>query len=108
MSNGGRQLRCGIVDEIIKVAEGPERFTVADMDALLYLPGHRRDQLQRALRIPALSPGWRGSFETIAAQEAGSAPASGNPGLSRTAARLRHGPASGRCAPPESSVKAQA
>jgi MOSC domain-containing protein YiiM len=35
-------------DEIIKVAEGPERFTVADIDALLYLPGHRPDQLQRA------------------------------------------------------------
>ena len=42
-------------DEIVKVVEGPERFTVADIDALLYLPGHRPDQLQRALRIPALS-----------------------------------------------------
>ena len=72
-------------DEIVKVAEGPERFTVADIDALLYLPGHRADQLQRALRIPALSPGWRGSFDALAAQEAGSAPAAGNPGLSRAA-----------------------
>ena len=75
----------GAGDEIVKVAEGPERFTVADIDALLYLPGHRPDQLQRALRIPALSPGWRGSFEALAAQEAGSAPAAGNPGLSRAA-----------------------
>jgi len=72
-------------DEIVKVAEGPERFTVAEIDALLYLPGHRPDQLQRALRIPALSPGWRGSFEALAAQEAGSAPAAGNRGLSRAA-----------------------
>src|SRR5580700_10618134 len=39
----------GAGDEIVKVAEGPERFTVADIDALLYLPGHRVDQLRRAL-----------------------------------------------------------
>ena len=45
----------GAGDDIVKVAEGPERFTVADIDALLYLPGHRADQLQRALRIPARS-----------------------------------------------------
>jgi ferredoxin-NADP reductase/MOSC domain-containing protein YiiM len=72
-------------DEIVKVAEGPERFTVADIDALLYLPGHRPDQLQRALRIPALSPGWRGSFEALIAQETADARASGNRGLSRAA-----------------------
>src|SRR6478672_3596067 len=36
----------GAGDEIIKVTEGPERFTVADIDALLYLPGRRPDQLQ--------------------------------------------------------------
>jgi len=75
----------GAGDEIVKVAEGPERFTVADIDALLYLPGHRPDQLQRALRIPALSAGWRGSFEALAAQESGDAQASRNRGLSRAA-----------------------
>jgi ferredoxin-NADP reductase/MOSC domain-containing protein YiiM len=75
----------GAGDEIVKVAEGPERFTVADISALLYLPGHRPDQLQRALRIPALSAGWRGSFEALAAQEGGDAQASGNRGLSRAA-----------------------
>jgi MOSC domain-containing protein YiiM len=75
----------GAGDEIVKVAEGPERFTVADIDALLYLPGHRPDQLQRALRIPALSAGWKGSFEALAAQEGGDAQASGNRGLSRAA-----------------------
>ncbi len=75
----------GAGDEIVKVAEGPENFTVADIDALLYLPGHRPDQLQRALRIPALSPGWRSSFEALTAQESGGAPASGNAGLSRAA-----------------------
>ena len=74
----------GAGDEITKVAEGPERFTVADMDALLYLPGHHPDQLQRALRIPALSAGWKGSFEALAKQKAGVA-ALGNPGLSPAA-----------------------
>ena len=75
----------GAGDEIVKVADGPERFSVADIDALLYLPGHRPDQLQRALRIPALSPGWKGSFEALIAQESGDAQASGNRGLNRTA-----------------------
>src|SRR5258706_1314785 len=72
----------GAGDEIVKITEGPERFTVADIDALLYLPGHPSDQLQRALRIPALSPGWRGSFEALAAQQAGNASTGGNRGLS--------------------------
>src|SRR5947207_2013959 len=51
--------------EIIKVASGPEGMTVAEIDALLYLPGHPRQQLRRALRIPALSPGWRWSFQEL-------------------------------------------
>ena len=75
----------GAGDEIVKVAEGPERFTVVDIDALLYLPGHRPDQVQRALRIPVLSPGWKASFEALAAQGASDAPAAGNRGLSRAA-----------------------
>ena len=69
----------GAGDEIVKLAEGPERFTVADIDALLYLPGRHPDELQRALRIPALSPGWKGSFEALAAQDAGYAAASPPP-----------------------------
>ena len=77
----------GASDEFVKVAEGTERFTVADIDALLYLPGHRPDQLQRALRIPALSPGWKGSFEALATQDGGNAPASGNRGLSPAAGK---------------------
>src|SRR5215510_3953801 len=48
-------------DEIVKVGDGPERMSVAEADALLYLTGHSRAQLERALRIPALSPGWRWS-----------------------------------------------
>ena len=75
----------GAGDEIVKVADGPERFTVADVDALLYLPGHPPDQLQRALRIPALSPGWKSSFEALVAQDGDNAAMAGNRGLSRMA-----------------------
>jgi MOSC domain-containing protein YiiM len=52
-------------DEIIKLASGPDQMTVAEVDALLYLPGHPRQQLLRALRIPALSPGWQASFKAL-------------------------------------------
>jgi ferredoxin-NADP reductase/MOSC domain-containing protein YiiM/ferredoxin len=55
-------------DEIVKVAGGPERLSVADADALLYLPGHERSQLERALRIPALSEGWKTSFGALLEQ----------------------------------------
>src|SRR6266699_5256872 len=55
----------GAGDEIVRVAEGPERLTVAAVDALLYLPGPAREELERALRIEALSPGWRSSFEAL-------------------------------------------
>ncbi|MBV9414447.1 MAG: MOSC domain-containing protein, partial [Solirubrobacterales bacterium] len=64
-------------DEIIKVASGPEQMPVAEVDALLYLPGHPRQQLLRALRIPALSPGWRASFQALLEEESGG----GNAGL---------------------------
>ena len=55
----------GAGDEIVKIADGPEQVTVADVDALLYLPGHPRDLLERALRVPALSEGWKGSFRAL-------------------------------------------
>ena len=64
-------------DEILKVASGPEQMTVAEIDALLYLPGHPRQQLLRALRIPALSAGWQGSFRALLDAQ----PGSGNAGL---------------------------
>ncbi len=53
----------GAGDEIVKVADGPERITVANVDALLYLPNPSRDQLERSLRVPALSSGWKTSFK---------------------------------------------
>ena len=71
----------GAGDDIVRVADGPERMTVADIDALLYLPGHSREELQRALRIPALSKGWQSSFEAILQYESSTKTVEGNPGL---------------------------
>lgn len=71
----------GASDEIVKIADGPEQISVAEIDALLYLPGHSRERLQRALRIPALSKGWQGSFQAMLQQDEGSQTAVGNPGL---------------------------
>ena len=68
-------------DDIAKIADGPERISVAEVDALLYLPGHSSEQLQRALRIPALSEGWRSSFQAMLQQDLSSKTATGNPGL---------------------------
>jgi len=81
-----RVLREGVVqagDRIVKVATGPGRMTVADIDALLYLPGHDRDGMGRALAIAALSPGWKASFSSMLAAKSG---ASGNVGLTEAAA----------------------
>ena len=75
----------GAGDEIVKVADGPERVTVREIDGLLYLPGHSLDQMQRALRIPSLSAGWRGSLEALVAAEK-KHDQSGNAGLSPSSA----------------------
>jgi ferredoxin-NADP reductase/MOSC domain-containing protein YiiM/ferredoxin len=64
-------------DKVVKLASGPEQLTVAEIDALLYLPGHTRQGLLRALRVPALSAGWQSSFRALLDEE----PGSGNAGL---------------------------
>ena len=71
----------GAGDDIVKISDGPERISVADVDALLYLPGHSREQLERALRIPALSKGWQSSFQAMLQQDLSSKTTAGNPGL---------------------------
>ena len=71
----------GAGDDTLKIADGPEKMSVADVDALLYLPGHSSEQLQRALRIPALSKGWQGSFQAMLQQDLNSENMAGNPGL---------------------------
>ncbi|HEX4659188.1 MAG TPA: MOSC and FAD-binding oxidoreductase domain-containing protein [Streptosporangiaceae bacterium] len=75
-----RVLREGAVqagDEIVQVAAGAEAMTVAEVDALLYLPGHSRQQVLRALRIPALPDSWKASFRAMLEQPG----AGGNAGL---------------------------
>jgi MOSC domain-containing protein YiiM len=79
-----RVLREGMVqagDEIVLIARGPGAMTVKLAHAL-HLPGHSRQRVARALQIPALSPGWKMSFEgdTRAGSEPG---ATGNPGPQR-------------------------
>jgi ferredoxin-NADP reductase len=83
-----RVLREGEVsagDEIVKVGDAGERMTVAEISALLYLPNHARDRLERASRIKALSPGWRWSFEALL-QSQTTAAGSGNARLAPAAA----------------------
>jgi ferredoxin-NADP reductase/MOSC domain-containing protein YiiM/ferredoxin len=75
----------GAGDEIVKVGEAKERMTVAEINALLYSPHHPRDRLERALRIEALSPGWRSSFEALL-QSQTTGGRSGNAGLTLEAA----------------------
>lgn len=83
-------------DEIVQVGSGAERMSVAEIDALLYRPGHSRSGLERALRIPAVSDGWRASFQSLLAQEQ-SGVATGNAGLAPSSGPPRPGPDSARC-----------
>jgi ferredoxin-NADP reductase/MOSC domain-containing protein YiiM len=75
----------GAGDEILKVAEGEEHVTVTEVDGLLYLPGHPRDQLDRALRVRALSSGWRGSLKALLDQHDSVGLGKGNAGLTAAA-----------------------
>src|ERR1700710_2381300 len=66
-----RVLREGLVrpgDDILKVGAAPEQISVAASDALLYLPAGDVDTMRRLLKVRALSPGWRGSFDDLVAQ----------------------------------------
>ena len=68
--------------DIVKVADGPGRLTVAEVDAMLYRGRHPREALERALAVEALSPGWRASFEALLRQDS---PGAGNVGLTAEA-----------------------
>jgi ferredoxin-NADP reductase/MOSC domain-containing protein YiiM len=66
-----RVLQEGLVeagDDIVLLETGPEALTVAEIDGLLYLPRRSSRTLRRALRIPALSEGWKGSFQSLLEQ----------------------------------------
>jgi MOSC domain-containing protein YiiM len=70
-------------DEIVLVTADPQRMTVAEVSALLYMPGHPRSQLEQASRIPALSAGWRASFQALLGRSEEAV--TGNPGLTPAA-----------------------
>lgn len=54
-------------DEIVRTHRGRHELSVADVDALLYLPNRDIDQLRKIVDVPALSPGWQQSFHDLLA-----------------------------------------
>ena len=83
-------------DQIVKTATGPGMLSVADTDALLYLPHRDRAKLRVALQIPALSPGWQGSFRDLLAGPADGGTASAAPAPSLRRAGLARLPEAAR------------
>lgn len=70
----------GAGDDIQKIADGPHRISIAEVDSLLYSANHDLNRIALAARIPALSLGWKNSFENfLQADRNGSH--DGNPGL---------------------------
>lgn len=52
-------------DDIVLTRRGRHELSVADVDALLYLPDRDAALLGRAVDVPALSPGWQQSFRDM-------------------------------------------
>jgi ferredoxin-NADP reductase/MOSC domain-containing protein YiiM len=52
-------------DEIVRTRVGPHEMSIAEVDALLYLPHRNIERLRDAVDIPALSPGWQQSFHEL-------------------------------------------
>jgi ferredoxin-NADP reductase/MOSC domain-containing protein YiiM len=57
------QVRAG--DDIVRTRRGRHELSVADVDALLYLPNRNIEQLRKVVDVPALSPGWQQSFRDM-------------------------------------------
>ena len=70
-----RVIKEGLVragDDIVLTQRGRHRLSVADVDALMYLPNRNIDQLRRIVDLPALSRGWTRTFEDLLAEHEGS------------------------------------
>ena len=67
-------------DAIVRTRRGRHELTVADIDALLYLPDRDMDALRKAVDVPALSPGWQQSFADLLAAGATAPPIGVEPG----------------------------
>ncbi len=66
-------------DQIVKTRTGPGALSVADADALLYLPRRAPAKLRLATQIPVLSPGWQDSFRDLLAAADGESTAAAPP-----------------------------
>jgi ferredoxin-NADP reductase/MOSC domain-containing protein YiiM len=58
-------------DVIERTSRGRHELSVADIDALLYLPDRDIGMLCKAVDVPALSPGWQQSFAELLASHDG-------------------------------------
>jgi ferredoxin-NADP reductase/MOSC domain-containing protein YiiM len=68
-------------DDVVLTSRGRHALSVADIDALLYLPGRDKDLLHKAVDVPALSPGWQQSFRDMLAEHEVPRAAAGWPGF---------------------------
>jgi ferredoxin-NADP reductase/MOSC domain-containing protein YiiM len=59
-------------DDIVRTRRGRHELSVADVDALLYLPDRNIEHLRKIVDVPALSPGWMQSFHDLLAAHDGS------------------------------------
>src|ERR1700758_4053492 len=50
---------------LFRPPRGRHELSVADVDALLYLPNRDIEQLRKIVDVPALSPGWQQSFRDM-------------------------------------------
>ncbi|MGN6334957.1 MOSC domain-containing protein, partial [Mycobacterium sp.] len=66
-------------DEIVRTRRGRHELSVADVDALLYLPDRTAETLRKAIDVPALSPGWQQSFHDLLAARGDTATAPAAP-----------------------------
>ena len=71
------QVRAG--GDIVRTRRGRHELSVADVDALLYLPDRNMEQLRKIVDVPALSPGWQQSFHDMLAAAESSTPAAAPP-----------------------------
>ena len=68
-------------DEIVKVADGPERMTVAEINALLVPARPLASTTGARAAHSGAERGWRTSFQAFLQQESSGGPMTGNPGL---------------------------
>jgi ferredoxin-NADP reductase/MOSC domain-containing protein YiiM len=61
------EVRAG--DDIVLTRRGQHELSVAEVDALMYLPNRNIDRLRRVVDIPALSGSWTHTFEKLLAEQ---------------------------------------